>query len=265
VRILFIEDDFITAQSIQKLLQNEGFICDVSDTGEDGIEIGKLYEYDAIILDLVLPDIEGFEVMRRLRASRITTPILILSGIDDTANKVRGLCTGADDYLTKPYSKDELIARINAIIRRTNGYSESVIKVGALEINLQTRIASVRGRILPLTGKEYSILELLAIRKGSALTKEAFLNHLYGGMDEPEVKIVDVFICKLRRKLYVLTKQSGYIETIWGRGYMLRDPNEEQPAATDEENSVVLDSEFYSARAKKELRLKHKKKVTSAV
>lgn len=226
MRTLFIEDDFITAQSIQKLLQSEGYICDICDTGEDGLEVGKLYEYDLIILDLVLPDMEGFEVMRRLRASNIKTPILILSGMDDTNNKVKGLCAGADDYLTKPYSKDELIARINAIIRRTNGYSESIIKIGELEINLQTRIASVRGKILNLTGKEYAILELLAIRKGAALTKEAFLNHLYGGMDEPELKIIDVFICKLRRKLHEVTQQDGYIETIWGRGYMLRDPNE---------------------------------------
>lgn len=227
MRILFIEDDFITAQSIQKLLQSEGYICDISDTGEDGLEIGKLYEYDLIILDLVLPDIEGFEVMRRLRTAQVRTPILILSGMDDTNNKVKGLSAGADDYLTKPYSKEELIARINAIIRRTNGFSESIIKIGELEINLQTRIASVKGKILNLTGKEYAILELLAMRKGSALTKEAFLNHLYGGMDEPEVKIVDVFVCKLRRKLFEKTKQDGYIETIWGRGYMLRDPNEE--------------------------------------
>lgn len=227
MRILFIEDDFITAQSVQKLLQKEGFICDICDTGEDGLEIGKLYEYDLILLDLMLPDIEGLEVMRRLRAANVRTPILILSGMDDTAHKVSGLCGGADDYLTKPYSTEELLARINAIIRRMNGYSESIIKIGELEINLQTRIASVRGQILNLTGKEYSILELLAIRKGAALTKEAFLNHLYGGMDEPELKIIDVFICKLRRKLYELTHQDGYIETIWGRGYMLRDPQEE--------------------------------------
>ena len=226
MRILFIEDDFITAQSIQKLLQSEGFICDISDTGQDGVEIGKLYEYDLIILDLMLPDIEGFEVMRRLRTSHVKTPILILSGMDDTSHKVKGLCAGADDYLTKPYSKEELLARINAVIRRTNGYSDSIIKVGDLEINLQTRIASVKGNVLNLTSKEYSVLELMAIRKGAALNKEAFLNHLYGGMDEPELKIVDVFICKLRKKIYDLTQRNGYIETIWGRGYLLRDPDD---------------------------------------
>ncbi len=225
VRILFIEDDFITSQSVQKLLQSEGYICDVSDTGEDGVEVGKLYDYDLIILDLGLPDLEGFEVMRRLRSGQVRTPILILSGMDDTMHKVKGLVAGADDYLTKPYSKDELLARISAIVRRANGYSESIIRVGDLEVNLQTRIASVKGQVINLTGKEYAILELLAIRKGSALTKEAFLNHLYGGMDEPELKIVDVFVCKLRRKLFELTHEDGYIETIWGRGYMLRDPH----------------------------------------
>jgi two-component system cell cycle response regulator CtrA len=226
MRVLFIEDDFIAGRSMQKLLQSEGLICDVSNNGEEGIEVGKLYEYDLIILDLVLPDVGGFEVMRRLRAAQVKTPILILSGMDNTAQKVKGLIAGADDYLTKPYSKEELLARINAIVRRTNGLSESIIRVGDLEVNLQTHIASVQGKILNLTGKEYAILELLAMRKGAALTKEAFLNHLYGGMDEPELKIVDVFVCKLRKKLYDLTQKSGYIETIWGRGYMLKDPKD---------------------------------------
>lgn len=239
MRILFIEDDFITAQSVQKLLQSEGYICDISDSGEDGLEVGKIYEYDLIILDLILPDLEGFEVMRRLRSAQVRTPILILSGMDDTRNKVRSLGAGADDYLTKPYSKDELLARINAIIRRANGYSESIIHVGDLEVNLQTRIASVKGKILNLTGKEYAILELLAMRKGAALTKEAFLNHLYGGMDEPELKIVDVFICKLRRKIFELTHEDGYIETIWGRGYMLRDPKDPSEYSLPERREPV--------------------------
>lgn len=249
MRILFIEDDFITAQSVQKLLQSEGYVCDISDSGEDGLEVGKLYEYDLIILDLMLPDLEGFEVMRRLRSSQVRTPILILSGMDDTRNKVRGLSAGADDYLTKPYSKDELLARINAIIRRANGYSESVIRVGDLEVNLQTRIASVKGKILNLTGKEYAILELLAMRKGAALTKEAFLNHLYGGMDEPELKIVDVFVCKLRRKIFDLTQEDGYIETIWGRGYMLRDPNEQTEYTLPERRDPVHFRKNFTTRA----------------
>ncbi|MDR3285633.1 MAG: response regulator transcription factor [Holosporales bacterium] len=246
MRILFIEDDFITAQSVQKLLQSENFICDISDTGQDGVEIGKLYEYDLIILDLLLPDLEGFEVMQRLRLSHVQTPILILSGMDDTKNKVRGLCAGADDYLTKPYNKEELIARVNAIIRRTNGFSESIIKVGDLEINLQTKIASINGKILNLTNKEYSILELMAMRKGAALNKEAFLNHLYGGMDEPELKIVDVFVCKLRKKIYDLTKSYGYIETIWGRGYMLKAPDEKSQYMV-EKKRVKSNSKYHTA------------------
>lgn len=239
MRILLIEDDFITAQSVQCLLRSEGYICDVSDSGEEGIEVGRLYDYDLIILDLILPDIEGFEVMRRLRAAQVRTPVLILSGMDDTTFKVKGLCNGADDYLTKPYSREELLARINAIVRRTKGYSETLIKVGDLEVNLQNRIATVKGRILPLTGKEYSILELMAMRQGSALTKEMFLNHLYGGMDEPDLKIIDVFICKLRKKLYELTGEEGYIETLWGRGYTLRDPKER--AAEEAEKKALAE------------------------
>ncbi|MDR0633332.1 MAG: response regulator transcription factor [Holosporales bacterium] len=247
MRVLFIEDDSITAQSIQSLLQTENFICDISDAGQDGVEMGRLYEYDLIILDLMLPDIEGFEVMRRLRAAQIRTPILILSGVVETQQKVKGLSFGADDYLTKPYSKDELLARVNAIIRRTNGYSESIIKVGEIEINMQTRVASVNGKILSLTSKEYGVLELMAMRKGAALNKEAFLNHLYGGMDEPELKIVDVFICKLRKKISEVAERDGYIETIWGRGYMLKDPDEKSQYVTTKPEVFVSRKKIHMA------------------
>jgi two-component system cell cycle response regulator CtrA len=228
MRILLIEDDSITAKNLDLLLKSEGFICDITDLGEDGLEIGKLYEYDLIILDLLLPDMDGFEVVKRLRSSQVKTPILVLSGLNQTENKIKGLGFGADDYLTKPFSKGELIARIHAIIRRSHGHSDSVINTGPLCVNLQNRTASVDGATLSLTGKEYAILELLSLRKGTTLTKEMFLNHLYGGMDEPELKIIDVFICKLRRKIAEALNDDSYIETVWGRGYMLKDP------ATDE-------------------------------
>ncbi len=201
MRILLVEDDSATAQGIQLMLQSEGYICDCTDLGEDGLEIGKLYDYDIIILDLMLPDIDGYEVLRRLRAARVKTPILILSGLSDLDDKIKGLGVGADDYLTKPFDKRELIARIQAIVRRSKGHSDSIIKTGKLTVNLDTRTVEVEGQPLHLTGKEYGILELLSLRKGTTLTKEMFLNHLYGGMDEPELKIIDVFVCKLRKKL----------------------------------------------------------------
>ncbi|MHA1113476.1 MAG: response regulator transcription factor CtrA, partial [Alphaproteobacteria bacterium] len=189
-----------------------------------------LYDYDIIILDLMLPDIDGYEVLRRLRAARVTTPILILSGLDDTDKKVKGLGFGADDYLTKPFDKGELIARIQAVVRRSKGHSESIIRTGRLSINLDSRVVEVDAQPLHLTGKEHAILELLSLRKGTTLTKEMFLNHLYGGIDEPELKIIDVFICKLRKKIAQATGGENYIETVWGRGYVLRNEEPAEPA-----------------------------------
>ena len=224
MRVLLVEDDSSTAKSIELMLHSEGFIVDTTDLGEDGLEIGKLYDYDIILLDLMLPDIDGYEVLRRLRQSRVSTPILILSGLSELDHKIKGLGFGADDYLTKPFDKRELIARIQAIVRRSKGHSDSVIKTGRLTVNLDTRTVTVDEKPLHLTGKEYGILELLSLRKGTTLTKEMFLNHLYGGMDEPELKIIDVFVCKLRKKLATSTNGDNYIETVWGRGYVLRDP-----------------------------------------
>ncbi len=227
MRILLVEDDTATAKSVEMMLRSEGYVCDTTDLGEDGLEIGKLYDYDIILLDLMLPDIDGYEVLRRLRAAQVRTPILILSGLAELDAKIKGLGFGADDYLTKPFDKRELIARIQAIVRRSKGHSDSLIRTDKLTVNLDTRTAEVENHPLHLTGKEYGILELLSLRKGTTLTKEMFLNHLYGGMDEPELKIIDVFICKLRKKLTTACGGKNYIHTVWGRGYVLREPSEE--------------------------------------
>ena len=232
MRVLLVEDDTTTSKSITMMLASEGFVCDATDLGEDGLEIGRLYDYDIIILDLMLPDIDGYDVLRRLRAARVKTPILILSGLTEPDKKVKGLGIGADDYLTKPFDKGELVARIQAIVRRAKGHSEAVIRTGKLAVNLDTHSVEVDSRPLHLTGKEYGILELLSLRKGTTLTKEMFLNHLYGGMDEPELKIIDVFICKLRKKLRGASKGANYIETVWGQGYVLREPGEAGERAT---------------------------------
>ena len=225
MRVLLIEDDPSTQQSLKMMLESSSMVVDATDLGEDGLEIGKLYDYDIIILDLMLPDIDGMEVLRRLRDARVVTPVLILSGLTESENKVKGLASGADDYLTKPFNKAELLARIQAIVRRSQGHSQSMIETGKLSVNLDARSVDVNGQSIHLTGKEYGILELLSLRKGTTLTKEMFLNHLYGGMDEPELKIIDVFICKLRKKLSTATEGENYIETVWGRGYVMRDPD----------------------------------------
>ena len=210
------------------MLTNEGFNVYCTDLGEEGLDLGKLYDYDIIILDLNLPDMHGYEVLKKLRLAKVDTPILILSGMSEPDSKVKGLGFGADDYLTKPFNKDELVARIHAIVRRSKGHAQSVIRTGSLTVNLDTKSVEVDNNRLHLTGKEYAMLELLSLRKGTTLTKEMFLNHLYGGMDEPELKIIDVFICKLRKKLASATGGDHYIETVWGRGYVLRDPPAEE-------------------------------------
>ena len=231
MRVLLIEDDSSMAKSIELMLQGDGFNVYTTDLGEEGLDLGKLYDYDIIVLDLNLPDMHGYDVLKRLRLSKVETPILILSGMTEPDDKVRGLGFGADDYVTKPFDKRELVARIHAIVRRSKGHAQSIIKTGKLTVNLDTRTVEVEGQRLHLTGKEYAMLELLSLRKGTTLTKEMFLNHLYGGMDEPELKIIDVFICKLRKKLANATGGDHYIETVWGRGSVLRNPQDEQEDA----------------------------------
>jgi two-component system cell cycle response regulator CtrA len=228
MRVLLIEDDSCTARSIELMLTSESFNVYTTDLGEEGVNVGKLYDYDVILLDLDLPDISGFEVLRSLRISKVKTPILILSGLAGIEDKVRGFGFGADDYMTKPFDRDELVARIHAIVRRSKGHGQSVIQTGDLVVNLNTKMVEVNGAPVYMTAKEYQILELFSLRKGTTLTKEMFLNHLYGGMDEPEQKIIDVFICKLRKKLASASNGKDYIETVWGRGYVLREPSEDE-------------------------------------
>jgi two-component system cell cycle response regulator CtrA len=230
MRVLLVEDDTPTAESIQLMLKSQGFCIYSTHLGEDGIDLGKLYDYDIILLDLSLPDITGFEVLRSLRVCRVKTPILILSGQGGLESKIAALGYGADDYVTKPFHRDELVARIHAIVRRSKGHAESIITIGELCINLDTKIVQVGDTQVHLTGKEYQILELLSLRKGTTLSKEVFLNNLYGGMDEPDMKIVDVFICKLRKKLASVSNGNAFIETVWGRGYILREPSDTDTA-----------------------------------
>jgi two-component system cell cycle response regulator CtrA len=224
MRVLLVEDDPTTSKSIELMLQNANLNVYATDLGEEGIDLAKLYDYDLILLDLNLPDMNGHDVLRQLRLAKVETPILILTGQDDTENKLKGFGFGADDYMTKPFHRQELVARIHAIVRRSKGHAQSVIQTGKFTVNLDAKTVEVEGAPVHLTGKEYQMLELLSLRKGTTLTKEMFLNHLYGGMDEPELKIIDVFICKLRKKLSEATGGENYIETVWGRGYVLRDP-----------------------------------------
>jgi len=227
MRVLLIEDDANIAHSIKLMLELENYGVYQTDLGEEAVDLGKVHDYDIILLDLNLPDISGYEVLRLLRAAKVTTPVLILSGLADIQDKVKGLGFGADDYLTKPFHKDELLARIQAILRRSKTHKHSVVVTGDLVVNLDAKFAEIGGSQLSLTGKEYQMLELLALRKGTILTKEMFLTYLYCGMDEPELKIIDVFICKLRKKLTGASGGKEYVQTVWGRGYVLREPEDQ--------------------------------------
>lgn len=226
MRVLIIEDNHSTAQTIELALAKQGIICDISDLGEDGFEISKLYDYDLVILDVMLPDTSGLDILKKMRATKKQVPVLILSGLGTSEDKIKGLGIGADDYLSKPFNTEELIARVKAIIRRSKGHSESVIEVGELKVNVDSHTTILEGKPLHLTTKEQSIIELMALRKGQAVSKDQFLTHLYNGLDEPELKIIDVFVCKLRKKIFEASNGVNYVETIWGRGYALKHPDE---------------------------------------
>ena len=229
MRVLLVEDDAISARTIGLMLKSAQIVADHTASGEEAIELLRTYEYDIVILDFLLPDMKGADVIREMRRMKNTTPVLVLSGLSDQQTKVRSFETGADDYLVKPFDRDELLARLRAIVRRAKGFAEPTLRVGPIELRLGAREVTVNGKQVHLTGKEFSILELLVLRRGMVLSKEAFLNHLYGGMDEPEIKIIDVFVCKLRKKLAEASGEQ-LIGTVWGRGYVLRDAAREAAA-----------------------------------
>ena len=223
MHVLVIEDDRIVNQNIVILLRREGIIAESVYSGREGLELLKLYEYDLVVLDLMLPDLPGADVLKQMRQSNIMTPVLILSGINMPTKKVECFSVGADDYMTKPYDRSELVARVKAIVRRSRGLADNVIKVGRMTINLNTKKVFIDDTPLPLTSKEYALVELLALKKGGTVSKESFLSQVYGGMDEPEIKIIDVFLCKIRQKIKKITGGETYIHTSWGRGYTLED------------------------------------------
>lgn len=240
MRILVVERDAATAQSLELMLRSEGFNVHVVVDGEEALSLGKLYDYDAITIEVNLPDMSGFDVIRELRTAKVKSSIIVVSGLVGTVDIVKGLGVGADDYMTKPIHKDELVARVRAVVRRRKGHTTNVITTGDLVVNLDNRTVSVAGQPIHLTGKEYQMLELLSLRKGQTLSKDAFLNHIYGGRDEPEAKIVDVFICKLRKKLRAVGSEA--VETVWGHGFTLRDPDlpkVESPSLAPEMTDLV--------------------------
>ena len=241
MRALVVDDDPVSASLIQAAVAPRQVLVEVTGTGEDALELAKLYDFDIVIMDLRLPDLDGTDVVRRLRAMHRAVPVMVLSAVDERHEKVRALVAGADDYMTKPFDADELTARVQAIVRRSKGHPASVIRTGRMTLDLASHSVQIDGKPLHVTAKEYGILELLSLRKGMTLTKETFLDHLYGGIDEPEQKIIDVFICKLRKKIAAVADQHHGIETVWGQGYVLKDPVEPAAHLAEEADDFTLD------------------------
>jgi len=223
MRALLVDNDVSAASLVKLAITPENISIDRVDSGEEAIDMVKHYEFDVMISEQDLPDMVGARLIARLRAADINLPVMMLSRITDKQAKIAALNAGADDYLTKPFDREEFVVRLRGIIRRSKGHAGSVIRVGRLAVDVSTKTIEIDGKPMKTTAKEYGILELLALRRGMTLTKENFLDHLYGGMDEPEQKIIDVFICKLRKKIAALGGDEQPIKTIWGRGYVLAD------------------------------------------
>jgi two-component system cell cycle response regulator CtrA len=222
MRVLLVESALAVARKLIGSLAVQGLRTEMVGTGEDALELLRLYEFDIVVLNLTLPDMDGSKMVRRMRTARLQTPVLALSSRFQARQRVEALMAGADDVVDGNIDVTELVARMTAIIRRSRGYSHAVLEIGPVTLDLERREVLANGSIIPLTGKEFDILQLLMLRKNMVMTKEAILAQLYGGLDEPEPKIIDVFVCKIRRKL-ALAGLQNVIGTVWGRGYTIQD------------------------------------------
>lgn len=220
MRVLLIEDQNEIAGNIECLLSANGFIVDLTGNSEDGIELANIYNYDLIILDNELTSMSGIEIVRKLRGRNNVTPILALVCAADQNSLTRLLQLGADDCVQKPFADVELLMRTQAVVRRVNGHASPNIALGDLLIDLTQRTASINGMPVHFTRHEYSLLELLAFRRGKTVDREAMLNYLYDGKDDPISRTFDVFLHRIRQKI-ALSKTTT-IETVRGRGYAIQ-------------------------------------------
>ncbi len=238
MKLLLIEDDFAAASAVQAVLHAEGDKCDATQSGQRGVELALSGDYQAIILDLLLPDLDGIGVLEQLRAANIKTPVLMLSGVGDVARKIACFRAGADDYLVKPFESAELLARLSAIVRRGNASHSQKIRVGRLSVDIEENVAKVDEEPLALTNKEFSVLKFIATRRGRAVSKSSIYEHLYPNSEAVRAKIIDVFICKIRSKLKAATGGEDYVQTVWGRGYTLR----KEESDIDESSATVTET-----------------------
>jgi two-component system, cell cycle response regulator CtrA len=222
MRVLSVEGNIRHANALSAYLKSEGLVVEPVDTGADALDLLRHYEFDLVLLSLSLPDMDGSTLITRIRAAGQHTPILALTDVSDARSRLKALAAGGDDVVERNIDRAELLARMRAIFRRSRCYSRATIQIGALTLNIDQQEATANGCRIALTAKEFAILQVLMLRKNMILTKEMILSQLYGGMDEPEIKIIDVFICKIRSKL-AKAGLRDVIGTVWGRGYTVRD------------------------------------------
>ena len=227
MRILVVEPDVMMKKRLEVALTAAGFNVESVSNGEDALDLARSFEFSVMVSELNLPDLHGFDLLKRIRGAKVKTPLLVLSTVDSIDAKVAAFSHGADDYVTKPFHPGELSARLRALVRRSSGHADRTVRTGGLAIDLDAKTVELDGAAVDLTAKEYAVLELLALRRGRPITKEMFLDHVYGHTDEPISKVIDVYICRLRKKLATTTTGESYIGTLRGRGYVLREPEVE--------------------------------------
>ncbi|MCI0339613.1 MAG: response regulator transcription factor [Planctomycetales bacterium] len=216
MRVLVVEDEADLARAVGRALEEEGYAVDVATDGEAGLWNAQSWEYDAVVLDLMLPRVPGETVLKRLREKK-KTPVLILTARDGVADRVRGLDAGADDYLVKPFALEELLARVRALVRRGAGEASPVIRLGEVEVDTAAREVRRRGKLVDLAAKEYALVELLALHRGKLVTRTKIYDHIYDQSDPTLSNVVDVYVSNVRKKL-----GAGFIETRRGEGYIVR-------------------------------------------
>ena len=219
MKILVVEDNDRLRKSVVEYLRDEGFAADGAADGEDGLHRAREWDYDAIVLDVMIPAPDGFEVLRRLRSEGKAAPVIMLTARTGLDDRLHGLDSGADDYLTKPFELAELVARIRSVARRARQVSNPLMRIGSLEMNTALRSITLAGRPVDLTAREYALLELLALRREEVVSREFLYEHLFDERDDTMSNMLDVYIYKLRHKL-----GKGVIRTRRGIGYQIADP-----------------------------------------
>lgn len=230
MRALLVRSRAAQPSALATFLDTEGVSVERVDTGADALDLLRHYPFDVVLLDLLLSDMDGTLLLSRIRAAGHDLPAIALSGSENAQLRIKALSLGADDIVDQKADPAELLARMRAVIRRSRGFSQSVLRAGDLSLDLERQSVTVGDTHVPLTNKEFSLLQLLTLRKNTVMTKEAILTNLYGGMDEPEAKIIDVFVCKVRAKL-AKAGLPDIIKTVWGRGYLVSDASRTAPAS----------------------------------